>query len=125
MRMEIEMKTNWIAIVTTASALSLVALAAIPLALARNVREDHATIKLSGDCGFAKSGRKAAVANAHSDKAVEATVHTKWEQGIEKGERDEVRNLAAGEQQELGCTKSENIPVIEYTYSIAGSRVKG
>lgn len=82
-----------------------------------------ARIRYGDRCGFASTGRKAFVVNARNDRRVRATVRVKWRQGINNGQYDRVHLIPAGSEKYLGCTRSNNIPVREYSYGVVGCEV--
>lgn len=82
-----------------------------------------AYISFGSSCGFANSGSLVYVVNRRSDRAVRATVRVFWRQGINSGSYENVKDIPAGGRVLLGCTRSGNIPVAEYTYSVVGAQV--
>jgi hypothetical protein len=82
-----------------------------------------ARIRYGKSCGFAASGTEAFVVNARNDKSVRATVRVNWRQGIDQGQYDRVFTIPPGSEAVLGCTRSGNIPVTEYTFQVVGCEV--
>lgn len=82
-----------------------------------------AYISFGSSCGFASSGSQAYVVNRRSDRAVRATVRVNWRQGIDSGSYETVKDIPAGGRVLLGCTRSGNIPVTDYSYSVVGAQV--
>jgi len=74
-------------------------------------------------CGFAGSGYEAFVINERNDRRVRATVRVSWRRGIDSGEYDQEHTLPAGGKKFLGCTRSNNIPVTDYSFRVVGCEV--
>jgi hypothetical protein len=82
-----------------------------------------ARIRYGLPCGFATSGKIAYVVNARNNKRVRATVRVKWRQSINNGQHDRVLVIPAGSEKQLGCTRSDNIPVVDYNFSVVGCEI--
>ncbi|MBX3120530.1 MAG: hypothetical protein KF784_15835 [Fimbriimonadaceae bacterium] len=119
-------------ILAACTALVVLALSASQVGVGQTIRPQEsilgpqgASLKYKGSCGFAKSGSYVYVVNDRTDEKVQVTIRKSWREGGKSGQEDIVRNLAAGMEQELGCTKSEHIPVTSYQYAVVGVRVGG
>jgi hypothetical protein len=77
-------------------------------------------IRNQGQCGFASGGSYYYFINTDSGNRYRVTVRTYWRQGIDSGQYDETYVSEAGGRQNLGCSRSESIPVAYYNREIVG-----
>lgn len=73
-----------------------------------------------GMCGFAASGCHDYILNTNAHKNHTVTINTNWRQGIKDGFYTDTYQVPAGGKVFLGCTRSGQIPVMEYHRSIVG-----
>jgi len=76
-------------------------------------------IDYDGRCGFA-GGRKAFVVNPFINNSLDVTVRTKWRDGTQSGQSDDVVFVPAGGRRYVGCTRGNGVGAPHYEYSVRG-----
>lgn len=77
-------------------------------------------ITKNGICGFAGSGGLDYILNTNPRKTYTATINTKWTQGIKDGFYTNTYKVPAGGKVFLGCSRTNDIPVMSYHRTVVG-----
>ena len=74
-----------------------------------------------GQCGVVNGGSVDYLLNTDPSKRYRVTVRTHWDQtAVGSGNYDQIHIIEAGGKQSLGCSQSDDIPIITYIRQVVG-----